>query len=236
MERVPGHIVRSYDEELGRLDSIILRMGGLAEAQLDGALTALENRDSALAVKIKASDAKIDALHEEIQSFTLRLLALRQPLALDLRHIFCALQISAAAERIGDYAANAAKRSLILNEAPPLPVLDELVALGRVVQKEVNEIFDAYAACDADRAVGVWERDVVTDDMYTTLFRNLLETMAGDPKLITLGTHLMFIAKNIERIGDHATNIAENIYLRVRGTPLKEVRPRGDATSNEGAQ
>lgn len=233
MESSSGHTVRAYDEELSRLDSIILRMGGLAETQLAGALEALDKRDLELAERIRVSDGKIDALHEEAQTFTLRLLALRQPLAVDLRHIFCALQISAAIERIGDYAANVAKRTRVLHAAPPLPVLDDLLALGRVVQKEIGEIFDAYATCDAERAVGVWKRDVHTDDMYTTLFHNLLETMARDPELVGTGAHLMFIAKNIERIGDHATNIAESIHLRVRGIPLKESRPRADTTTGD---
>ncbi len=233
MDRAPGHIVRAYDEELNRLDSLILRMGGLAESQLAESLRALQTGDEILAGRIREADARIDALHEETQAFVLRLLALRQPLADDLRRIFCALQISAAAERIGDYAANAAKRVRVLNEGPEIPVLDDLLVLGHVVHKEVREIFDAYACNDADRAIGVWERDVVADDMYTALFRNLLETMAANSSAVTTGVHLMFIAKNIERIGDHATNIAENIHLRVRGIPLTETRPRADGTAGD---
>lgn len=222
------HTVRSYDEELAHLNNLIARMGGLAEAQLDGAIYALIKRDSDLAGKVIASDAKVDELEQEVHAFTVRLLALRQPVAHDLRAIVGALKISGDLERIADYAANVAKRSLVLNQLPPVKPTAAVPRLGRLVQDIVKEVLDAYVEQDQEKAIRVWKQDEDVDDMYTGLFRELITYMMEDPRNITACIHLMFIAKNIERIGDHATNIAETIHFLVQGTPIREARPKGD--------
>jgi len=223
------HTVRSYDEELAHLTNMIARMGGLAEAQLDGAVQALVKRDSDLAGKVIASDVKVDELEHEVHSFTVRLLALRQPVAHDLRLIVGALKISGDLERIADYAANVAKRALVLNQLPPVKPTAGVPRLGRLVQEIVKEVLDAYVEQDNDKAIKVWKQDEEVDDMYTGLFRELITYMMEDPRNITACIHLMFIAKNIERIGDHATNVAETIHFMVEGAPIRELRPKGES-------
>ncbi len=165
-----------------------------------------------------------------MHNFTVRLLALRQPVAQDLRAIVAALSISGDIERIADYAANVAKRSLVLNQLPPVGPVAGVVRLGRLVQEIVKTVLDAYVEEDVEKAVRVWRQDEEVDDMYTSLFRELLTYMMEDPRNITPSIHLMFMAKNIERIGDHATNIAETIHFLVRGKPLPAARPKGDAS------
>ena len=225
------HTVRSYDEELSHLTNLIARMGGLAEAQLEGAIQALVKRDSDLASKVIASDTKVDEIEQEVHSFTVRLLALRQPVAHDLRLIVGALKISGDLERIADYAANVAKRALVLNQVPPVKPTAGVPRLGRLVQEIVKEVLDAYVEQDNDKAVKVWRQDEEVDDMYTGLFRELITYMMEDPRNITPCTHLLFIAKNLERIGDHATNIAETVYYAVKGEVIPDVRPKGDTSA-----
>jgi len=224
------HTVRSYDEELAHLSNLIARMGGLAEAQLEGAVQALQHRDSERAGSIIAGDAKVDDLEQEVHTFTVRLLALRQPVAQDLRAIVAALKISGDIERIADYAANVAKRTLVLNQLPPVNPVAGVVRLGRLVQEIVKNVLDAFADEDVDKAIRVWRQDEEVDDIYTSLFRELLTYMMEDPRNITASIHLMFMAKNIERIGDHATNIAETIHFLVRGKPLGAARPKGESS------
>jgi len=221
------HTVKSYDEELSHLTNIIARMGGMVEAQLASALQALAKRDSDLAARVVAGDARVDELEQEVQQFTIRMLALRQPLAGDLRHIVSALKISSELERIGDYAANVAKRTIVLNQMPTVSPVSALLHLARIVQEILKDILDAYVERDTEKAIQVWVRDEEVDDMYNGLFRELLTYMMEDPRTITAGTHLMFMAKNIERIGDHATNIAEILHFVVLGTPIKGARPKG---------
>jgi phosphate transport system protein len=156
------------------------------------------------------------------------MLALRQPVAQDLRVIVGALKISGDIERIADYAANVAKRALVLNQIPPVKPTAAVPRLGRLVQEIVKEVLDAYVEQNTERALKVWKQDEEVDDMYTGLFRELITYMMEDPRNITACTHLMFIAKNVERIGDHATNIAETIYFLVQGTHIRELRPKGD--------
>lgn len=223
------HTVRAYDEELSHLTNLIARMGGLAEAQLDSAVHALMRRDSDLAGKVIAADAKVDEIEQEVHSFTVRLLALRQPVAHDLRMIVGALKISGDLERIADYAANVAKRVLVLNQVPPVKPTAGVPRLARLVQQIVKDVLDAFVEQDKERAVQVWKQDEEVDDMYTSLFRELITYMMEDPRNITPCIHLMFIAKNIERIGDHATNIAEIIHFLVQGTPIRELRPKGES-------
>ena len=225
------HIVKSFDSELTRLYGEISRMGSFAVAQLDAAIDVLQRRDSRAAERVVANDEAIDALEHEVSTDVLRLLALRQPMARDLREVYAALRISSDIERIGDYAANVAKRSMALNQASPVPPARSLPALAKLANELVRDAVQSYRDRDADRALAVRNRDVEVDAQYTALFRELLTYMAEDPKQITACTHLLFMAKNIERIGDHATNIAENTWFLVHGEPIAENRKKGDLTS-----
>ena len=227
------HTVKSYDEELAHLTNIIARMGGMAESQFASALQALARRDSDLAARVVAGDSRVDELEHEVQQFTVRLLALRQPVASDLRHIVAALKISSELERVADYAANVAKRSLVLNQLPPVKPVGAVLPLARIVHQILKDILYAYIEHDVEKAIRVWNRDEEVDDMYTGLFRELITYMMEDPRTITACTHLMFMAKNIERIGDHATNIAETLHFLVVGTPLKGERPKGNTVDTE---
>jgi phosphate transport system protein len=222
------HIVKSFDEELKHLTQVIAQMGGLAEAQLQMAIEALARRDAESAKEVVQHDARINALEGEIDVLTVRVLALRQPMAQDLREVVAALKISSDIERIGDYAANVAKRTLALVQMPSVQPVHAIPRMGRLVQEQFKEVLDAYVDHDSAKAIRVWQRDEEVDEMYTSLFRELLTYMMEDPRNITPCTHLLFIAKNIERIGDHATNIAETIYFLVHGKPLEGTRPKGD--------
>lgn len=222
------HTVRSFDAELAGLSDTVVRAGGLVEAQLAAAAQALLRRDSALAAEVAVKDAEVDSLEQDIQDRAIRLLALRQPVAEDLRHIVGALRIAGDLERIGDYAANVAKRSLVVNQSPPVRATAALPRMARLAQEIVKDVLDAYVERDVDRAVAVWHRDEELDALHTSLFRDLVDYMSEDPGNITACSHLMFIAKNIERIGDHATNIAEIVHYLVRGKPLREARPKGE--------
>jgi phosphate transport system protein len=228
------HTVKSYDDELSHLTNIIARMGGMAEAQLASAMQALGKRDSDLAARVAAGDARIDEMEQEVQQFTIRMLALRQPVASDLRHIVAALKISSELERIGDYAANVAKRTLVLNQLPAVRPTVAVLHLAKIVQEILKDILDAYIERDVEKAIRVWNRDEEVDEMYTGLFRELLTYMMEDPRTITACSHLMFMAKNIERIGDHATNIAETLHFVVVGSPIKGSRPKGASVEAEG--
>jgi phosphate transport system protein len=225
------HIVKSYDDELKRLTGEIQRMGDLALAQLDAAIDAVVERDSEAAMKIVYNDNAIDTLEHDVSHDVVRLLALRQPMARDLREVLAALRIAADIERIGDYAANVAKRSIVLNQSAPVQLAYALPRLARLAGTLVREVLAAYRDNDADRALGAWTRDEELDEEYTGLFRELLTYMMEDPRNITPCTHLLFMAKNLERIGDHATNIAENVYFLVHGAHIAQTRRKGDTTS-----
>ena len=231
MSNRPEHIVKSFDSELKRLSQVIARMGGLAEAQLQRAIEALVRRDAEAATQVVQDDARIDALEHEIGNMTVRMLALRQPMAKDLREVVAALKISSDLERIGDYATNVAKRAIALSRSPAVKPAHAIPRMGRLVQQLIKDILDAYVEHDADKAVDAWRRDEEVDEMYTSLFRELLTYMMEDPRNIGPSIHLLFIAKNIERIGDHATNIAETVHFLVLGRPIEAVRPKGDSTS-----
>ena len=222
------HIVKSYDEELNHLNEALLQMGGLAEANLSAAIEAAATRDVELANRIRGEDAKIDDLEFQVDQMAVRLLALRQPMAKDLRNVIAALKISAALERIGDYAANVAKRSIALAKSRAVRPAGHIPRMGRLVQHMIKDVLDAYTQGDAEKAKAVWLRDQDVDDLYNSLFRELLTYMMEDPRNITPCTHLLFIAKNIERMGDHCTNIAEIIYFMVIGKPLTDERPKGE--------
>ena len=224
------HIVKSYDEEQHRIVTEIVRMGEMAVAQLEAALDVIERRDEKAALRIVANDEAIDMLEQQI-SHDVMLLALRGPMARDLREILAGLRIPADIERIGDYAANVAKRSIALVAVPPLPQIQGLRSLGRLAVQQVRRALDAYRNNDADAALALREDDARLDAQYTALFRELLTYMMEDPGNITSCTHLLFMAKNIERIGDHATNIAENVWFRTHGTQPLPPRRKRDETN-----
>jgi phosphate transport system protein len=225
------HIVKSYDDELKRLTATVVQMGGMAESQLATAIQSVVRRDSDLASTVVEADAKVDDLHGQVDDFVVRLLALRQPMAIDLRQIVGALRIAADLERIADYAANVAKRAIALNQAPLVRPVHVIPRMGALVQALIKDTLDAYVAGDAAKARLVWERDEEVDEMYNSLFRELLTYMMEDPRSISTCTHLLFMAKNIERIGDHTTNVAETIHYTVLGQKIRGVRPKGDRTS-----
>jgi phosphate transport system protein len=227
------HIIKSYDEELERLANMIVEMGGLAESQLAAAVDAVIERDSDRAVRVIEGDARVDQLERDLDNLAIRLLALRQPMARDLREIVAALKIGSDLERICDYAANVAKRSIALTQSPPIGPVHALPRMAHLALLLVKDVIDAYVARDADKALAVWNRDEELDEMYASLFRVFLTYMMEDPRNIGPSTHLLFMAKNIERIGDHATNIAENVYYLVHGIPLEQARPKGDKSSLE---
>ncbi len=227
------HIVKSYDEEQQRLVGEIVRMGEMAVAQLHAALDVLDRRDDNAARRVIANDEAIDTLENAISHDVMRL-ALRGPMARDLREILAGLRIPADIERIGDYAANVAKRSIALNAAPPMPHTTGLRALGELAAELVHEALAAYRDKDVARALQVRDNDAQLDAQYTGLFRELLTYMMEDPRNITPCTHLLFMAKNIERIGDHATNIAENTWFLINGDQPLPPRDKRDETSTTG--
>ncbi|MFT4256339.1 MAG: phosphate signaling complex protein PhoU [Pseudoxanthomonas sp.] len=224
------HIVKSYDEEQRNVSEEILRMGEIAAAQLEAALDVVERRDDRAAQRIVANDEAIDAL-ESRTSHDVMQLALRGPMARDLRVILASLRIPTDLERIGDYAANVAKRSIALNAAPPVPHATGLRPLGRLAARQVRDAMASYRDNDAEKALQVRANDAELDATYTALFRELLTYMMEDARNITPCTHLLFMAKNLERIGDHATNIAENVWFLVKGDQPLPPRDKRDETS-----
>ena len=224
--------MRSYDEELRRLREMIARMGGLCERQVADAAYALMRRDAEMAAEVVAGDGPIDALEREIEAFCVRLLALRQPMAVDLRLIVAAMKVSQDLERVGDYARNAAKRAIVVAGQPVVGSLNGFGEMARLVQANLKDAIDALVNDDADAAMRVWGSDAPVDEVYNGIFRELLTHMMEDPRNITAATHLLFIAKNFERIGDHATNIAETVHYAVRGNALPDDRPKADVSAS----
>jgi phosphate transport system protein len=226
-----GHIVKSFEQELARLSGLIAEMGGLVESQVAAACEAVLQHDGEAAAAAVETDPKVDALERQVEQFVIQLLALRQPMAQDLRLIVASLKITGDLERIGDYAANVAKRSLVLTQYSLPFSLTGLAHMSRLVQEYLKMVIDAVGESDTDKAVEVWNADENVDQIYNALFRELVTYMMEDPRNITPCTHLLFIAKNLERIGDHATNIAETVYYAVKGEPLTGARPKGDTSS-----
>jgi len=231
MSETPEHLVKAFDQELKRLRGLVTQMGGIVESQVALSADAIMNRDAAAATRAVEEDPKVDALEREVEGFAIRLLALRQPVASDLRLIVAALKITGDLERIGDYAANVAKRSIVLAQFSLPYSLAGLAHMARMVQEQLKSIIDALGENDTDKAMQVWRSDQVVDDIYNAIFRELITYMMEDPRNITPCTHLLFIAKNLERIGDHATNIAENLYYAVKGETLPDSRPKGDTSA-----
>jgi phosphate transport system protein len=221
------HTIKAFDLEIGELRGLISEMGGRAEAAIDKAMTALVRGDSALAASVVADDAKIDLLETQVEKLAVRIIGLRAPMADDLREVVAALKIAGVIERIGDYAKNIAKRVNTLKEHRKIEAISVLPAMANVANEMVHDVLDAFAARDADAALRVCERDREVDDFYNSIFRALVTYMMENPPTITSAAHLLFVAKNIERIGDHATNVAEMVYFAATGNYMAE-RERGE--------
>jgi phosphate transport system protein len=227
-----SHIVTAFENELRDINRKVAEMGGLAEKSVVDSIDALIKRDTILAQRVIAADVRLDQLQREIEDDAITLIAKRQPLAVDLREVVSAIRICNDLERVGDLAKNTAKRVLALKgeyQAPQL--LRGVEHMSEVVLEQLKEVLDAFGARDAQRAMTVRKRDGEVDDLYTSLFRELLTYMMEDPRQITMCTHLLFAAKNVERIGDHATNIAETVHYLVVGEQLVDERPKSDASS-----
>ncbi len=230
------HTVKAYGDELNQLTAEVARMGGLAEAQVADAVESVARRDVALARAVVERDVRLDAMHRDIEKRAIRLIALRQPVASDLRKTLSAMKLAVDLERTGDLAKNIGKRALILADAEPMqPLTRSIERMGKLVSMRLRDVLDAYAAAEIDRAIAVWNTDDEVDEHYNALFRELLTYMMGDPRTITAGTHLLFMAKNLERIGDHATNIAETIYYEITGQEFMGERPRWNPDTPEVA-
>jgi phosphate transport system protein len=230
------HIVKSFTEQLELLANGVAQMGGLAEAQFANAIEAIAKRDTKLAEAAIGSDERVDRIQQSVEDQALKLLALRQPMAIDLRTTLAALKIANELERIGDLAKNIGKRALVLNREPPIKLAQSLARMGRQALAQLKTVLDAYSDRNAEAAKAVWRQDEEIDELYNSLFRELLTYMMEDPRTIGLCTHLLFIAKNIERAGDHATNIAETVYHMVTGAYLRVDRPKADLTSTTPIQ
>jgi phosphate transport system protein len=230
MSDTTEHLVKSFDNDLKRLRDMLTEMGGIVESQVAMAAEAIMNRDSVAATRVVEEDPKVDALEREVEQFVIRMLALRQPMAGDLRRVVAALKITGDLERIGDYAANVAKRSIVLGQYNLPYSLAGLAHMAHMVQEQLKSIIDALGTSDTAKAIEVWRSDRIVDDIYNALFRELITYMMEDPRNITPCTHLLFIAKNLERIGDHATNIAETVYYAVEGEVIPDARPKGDTS------
>jgi phosphate transport system protein len=231
---MPDHTVKAFDADLESLRSKIAEMGGIAEKMLSDSVTALVRRDTPLAQSVIATDPRLDTLQREVEERAIFTIARRQPLAIDLREIVSALRISGDLERIGDLAKNIGKRVLAIADGfQSQKIVLGVQNISDLVMEQLTDVLDAYAQHDLDRALDVWQRDGQIDALYTSLFRELLTYMMEDPRNITFCAHLLFCAKNIERIGDHTTNIAETLHYLVTGQNLTAERPKGDRTTPE---
>jgi phosphate transport system protein len=224
------HIVKSYEDELNTLTAELTRMGGLTEAQVADAIAAVTRRNQELATAVVSRDDKLDVAEGEIERKAIRLIALRQPMANDLRKTVAAMKIAGNLERCGDLAKNIAKRTLVIIESDPMtPLTRSLERLGKLVLTRLKSVLDAYSRSDLEGALAVWSQDDEVDEHYNSLFRELLTYMMGDPRTITACAHMLFVAKNLERIGDHATNIAEIVHYEITGEEMISARPKTDA-------
>ena len=223
------HIVSSYDTDLQGLRQRIAEMGGIAEKMLVDSVDALARHDKPLAQTVIALDPRLDILHREVEENAILTIARRQPLAVDLRETISAIRIAGDVERVGDLAKNIAKRAVAIgDDVQPHKIVVGLRHMNDLVLGQLKDVLDAYAQKDTEKALDVWKRDGAIDALYTSLFRELLTYMMEDPRNISFCTHLLFCAKNIERIGDHTTNIAETVYYLVTGETLAIDRPKND--------
>jgi phosphate transport system protein len=230
--QVTAHPVRTYDEELKTLDAKVAHMGGLAEQALGCAIDALYNRNPDLAQETLENDRAIDALERSVDELAISIIARRAPVASDLRQIVAAIRIAVDLERIGDLSKNIAKRAIaVAEESHPKQVMTCFLHIGETAMRQLKDVLDAYSQRNARLAEKVWQQDQDIDAMYNSLYRDILTAMMEEPKAAGLYAHLLFGAKNLERVGDHATNIAETIYFLVDGKPLQDERPKLDRTS-----
>ena len=220
------HTVKAFDNDIGELRGLISQMGGLAEDAIDKAMQALQRNDIALAEQVRAADKQIDMIESEVERLAVRIIALRAPMAVDLREVVAALKIAGVVERIGDYAKNIAKRVPMIDGEHRIEPISILPAMGRMASEMVHDVLDAFAKRDSAEAMRVVESDAALDDFYDSIFRTLVTYMVENPKTISQVAHLLFVAKNLERIGDHATNVAEMVYFAATGTQMAD-RDRG---------
>ena len=226
--------IKSFGDDVNHLSAEIARLGGLAEAQVADAVDSVARRDVALAQAVVQRDARLDALQRDIERNVIRLIAERQPSGADLRKAVAAMKMSLSLERTGDLAKNIAKRGLVLAQAEPImPLTRSIERMGKLVAGRLKDVLDAYTASELDRALEVWSRDDEVDEHYNSLFRELLTYMMSDPRTIGSCAHLLFMAKNLERIGDHATNLAEIIHYEITGEEMADSRPRWESIGNE---
>lgn len=223
------HIVKAYDAELDLIGSKIAEMGGIAEKMLVDAMDALAKLDVDLARRVLSSDPRLDTLQREIEDLVVRTIVRRQPMAIDLRELMASIHIAGDLERTGDLAKNIAKRAIKVADDPRVTrAVVGLRHMAEVAALQLKDVLDAYAQRDIERARAVWSRDAELDALEDSIFRDLLTFMMEDPRNISFCTHLLFCAKNLERVGDHATNIAENVHFMVSGTSLPVNRPKGE--------
>jgi phosphate transport system protein len=225
------HTVKAFSEELDALSALLSRMGGLSESMFADSVSAVSRRDTALAQDVIGRDGRVDEIERDVEKQIVRILALRQPMARDLREVLAAYRLSLEIERIGDLAKNISKRALILNESEPVNLTRSVERMGRLVGSRLKDVLDAYGNRDTQRAMMVWSSDDDVDEYYNSLFRELLTYMMGDARMINSCAHLLFIAKNMERIGDHCTNMAEIVHFLVTGEDMPTNRPKIESLS-----
>jgi len=230
-----AHIVSAFDDELMAVLARLAEMGGIAESMLSQALEGVERRDEALCEAVIARDKRLDELELSTDEMVTRTLALRQPMAMDLRLLIAALKMSSTLERVGDLSKSIARRGPELSRSKPQRLTSSVIRMGREAQRQLSEALDAFTSRDVEAAVAIWRRDVEIDELYNALFRELVTYMMEDPRTITVGSHYLFIAKNLERIGDHATHVAELTHYLVKGTALGIDRHRGAPAERSGA-
>lgn len=226
------HTVKAFTDELEGLISTVSRMGGLAERAVIDSIRAITKRDVSLAHKVVSNDKDIDILQRDIENRVMRILALRQPMAKDLRQTIAALKLANDIERIGDLAKNIAHRTSTIIEAEPIALTKSIDRMGKLACAQLKQVLDAYSSHHIGTAISVWFQDEELDDHYSSLFRELLTYMMEDPRKIGPATHLLFVAKNIERIGDHCTNMAEVVHYLETGEELTGDRPKGEGTQD----
>jgi phosphate transport system protein len=228
---MPEHTAKAFDTDLSELTRMVAEMGGLAEKQIADAVDSLARRDTERAKRLIAGDVAIDTLQHGIEEKAVLTIARRQPMAVDLRQIVAALRLSSDLERIGDLAKNIGKRVIAIDgDFHPQRLIRGVEHMAALVLGQLKAVLDSYAGHDLEEAMAVWKGDEEIDALCTSLFRELFTYMMEDPRNITFCIHLMFCAKNIERMGDHATNIAETVYYMIEGRPIADQRPKGDTT------
>ena len=236
MQATDAHTVKSFDQELSALDRNILEMSGIVEVNLLSAIDALIKLDVEASAKIINADERVDEYEYEIEAGVLRLLALRQPMANDLRYVLGSLKISGSLERIGDYAKNIAKRTIVLAKYSDIAFPEDISRLADLAIERFKDTIDAFANRDIEKANAVWERDQQIDDLYARVMRNVISEMSGNKEAVECGAHFLFIGKNLERVGDHATNIAEVLEFQMSGSWRMDDRPKGNDGLNVAVQ